>query len=42
VARVSVTARGKARTFEIRFIDVYMKASDGWKAIVWQLTHLPE
>jgi ketosteroid isomerase-like protein len=42
IAKIKVTAGGKANAFTVRFTDVYAKRSGQWQMVTWQSTRLPD
>ena len=41
VARVKVQVKGEHLSFQLRFMDVYVKKGDRWQMVAWQATRLP-
>jgi ketosteroid isomerase-like protein len=41
-AQISVEANGAARSFGVRFTDVYQNQSGSWRMVAWQSTKLPD
>jgi ketosteroid isomerase-like protein len=40
-ARVKVQVKGEHLSFQLRFMDVYVKKGDRWQMVAWQATRLP-
>ena len=41
-ASMKTKSKGKDYSFQIRFIDVYVKKGKSWQMVAWQSTRLPE
>ncbi len=41
-ARISVSAHGEARSFGVRFTDVYQNQNGTWRMVAWQSTKTPD
>ena len=41
-AQISVASHGAARSFGVRFTDVYQNQNGTWRMVAWQSTKLPE
>ena len=42
IARIKVSANGKALAFGVRFTDVYANRGGRWQMVTWQSTRLPD
>ena len=41
-AQISVNSGGKAMSFAVRFIDVWVDRGGSWQMAAWQSTRLPD